>query len=142
MDEEANQFVSSRSALSTTSHDNSITFPTRALVGSLLVMLPWPILGIAACVGLSLLEKPSEAIFMFGSITMIFLLPLGIVEVPEWIYGILMGIVWVLVLFMPLGFRRVSFHPTFHIGLVWVGQTIFSACQAGFGILLLLGKQC
>jgi hypothetical protein len=123
-------------------NDASNRFPPRALLGSLLVMLPWPLVGIAACLGLSLFEKSSEAIFMFGSVTMLFLLPLAFVVSSEWVFGALIGIVWLLVLFLPLGLGKKSLHPRFRVGLVLVYQSLFSAIQAGFGFLVILGKQC
>ncbi len=79
---------------------------------------------------------------MFGSVTMIFLLPLALVVSSEWIYGVLIGVVWLAVLLMPLSFREKSLHPRYHVRLVLIGQTLFSAAQAGFGFLVVLGKQC
>jgi hypothetical protein len=119
-----------------------VSFPLRAVWGSLAVMLPWPMLGIAACLGLSLFEKSSEAIFMFGSVTMLFLLPLAFVEIAEWVFGVLVGIVWLLVLLLPLCFNKKSLHFKYHVELVFAGQSLFSAVQAGMGFLVVLGKYC
>lgn len=118
-----------------------VSFPRRALLASLAVMLPWPILGIWACLSLSLFEKSTEAIFMFGSVTMIFLFPLGFVVDSEWVWGALIGVVWLLALLLPVCFRRKSLHPRLHVQLVLIGQTLFSAIQAGLGFLIVLGKQ-
>jgi hypothetical protein len=123
-------------------NDATVTFPRRALFASLLVMLPWPMFGITACLGLSLFEKPSEAVFLFGSVTMLFLFPLAFVVSSEWVYGLLIGIVWLFTLLLPICFRTRSLHPRFHVELVLVCQSIFSAIQAGLGFLLILGKQC
>ncbi|TWT86379.1 hypothetical protein [Neorhodopirellula pilleata] len=142
MKEDENPFASPLSSPALPVHDAPVTFPRRALLGSLLVMLPWPMLGIAACMGLSLFEKSSEAIFMFGSITMIFLLPLAFVVTSEWIYGTLIGIVWLLVLFLPLWLGKRALRPRFHVQTVLVCQSLFSAMQAGLGFLMILGKQC
>lgn len=119
-----------------------VTSPQRALLGSLLVMLPWPMLGIAACVGLSLFEKSSEAIFMFGGVTMFFLLPLGLYVSSEWIFGVLIGAVWLAALVLPLLFATKSIHAKSRIELIFLCQAIFSAIQAGLGFLLIVGKQC
>ncbi len=120
--------------------DAAVTFPGWALFASLLVMLPWPILGIVLCLGLSLFETSSEVIFLFGSVTMIFLLPLGFFVSSEWIFGILVGIVWLAALLLPFGFRRKSIHSKHHVALVLGLQSLFSALQAGLGFLVILGK--
>ncbi len=104
--EDNNPFASPLSSSIPPLNDTPVTFPRRPLLGSLLVMVSWPMLGIAVCWGLSLFEKPSEAIFMFGSVTMIFLFPLAFAVSSEWIYGTLIGIVWLLVLFLPLCFGK------------------------------------
>ncbi|MDX1925397.1 MAG: hypothetical protein SFV81_02690 [Pirellulaceae bacterium] len=119
-----------------------VSFPRRALLKSLAVMLPWPMLGIFACLSLSLFEKSTEAIFMFGSVTMLFLLPLAFVQIAEWVFGVLIGIVWLLVLLLPLCFSKKSLHPKYHVEFVLAGQSLFSAIQAGMGFLVVLGKYC
>jgi hypothetical protein len=120
--------------------DAPVTFPGWALFGSLMVMLPWPVLGIVACLGLSLFETASEAIFLFGGVTMIFLMPLGFFVSSEWILGGLVGLVWLYALLLPLGFQRKSIHPKHHVILVLAAQSLFSALQAGLGFLVILGK--
>ena len=142
MKEDENPFASPISSPALSLHEATVAFPRRAVLGSLLVMLPWPMLGIAACASLSLLEKSSEAVFMFGSITMIILMPLAFVVTSEWIYGILIGMVWLLVLFLPLWLGKRSLHHRFHVQAVLVCQSLFSAMQAGLGFLMILGKQC
>ena len=142
MKEDENPFASPSSSPALSVHDAKATFPLRALLGSLLVMLPWPILGITACIALSLLEKSAEAIFMLGGITMLFLIPLAFVDAAEWIYGVLIAVVWLIVLLLPLGFRTRRLHSRFHVAVVWGCQLFFSAIQAGVGFLMILGKQC
>lgn len=105
-------------------------------------MAPWPMLGIAACLGLSLFEDSGEALFMFGSVTMIFLLPLALVVDSMWIFGALSGFVWLLVFLLPLCFSMKSFHPKLHIQIVLVCQSLFPAIQAVVGFLVVLGKYC
>lgn len=79
---------------------------------------------------------------MFGGVTMIFLLPLGLFVSSEWIFGVLIGLVWLVVLLLPLWFGKNSTHPGFHLRLMLFGQSLFSAIQAGLGFLMILGKQC
>lgn len=119
-----------------------VTFPKKSLVVSLLVMSPWPILGIAACVGLSLFEKSHEAIMLFGGVTMIFLVPLAFFVTAEWIFGTLIGISWLSVALLPLWLANKSQHPMVHGQTVYILQSLFSAAQAGLGFLIILGKQC
>lgn len=119
-----------------------ITLLLRALWHSLVVMLPWPILGIAASVGLSLVGRWNEAIFMFGGATMFLLLPLGFVVSSEWIFSVLIGVVWLSALAMPLGFTKKLSHRRLSARRVLFCQSLFSAIQAGLGFLLILGMQC
>lgn len=140
--EAENPFATPLSSSGSPKYDAVISFPKRAILGSLLVMLPWPMIGIAACLGLSLFEESGEAIFMFGSVTMIFLLPLALVVDSMWIFGALSGFVWLLVLLLPLCFSMKSFHPKLHIQIVLVCQSLFSAIQAVVGFLVVLGKYC
>jgi hypothetical protein len=142
MKEDENPFASPLSSPVLPLNDAPVSFPRSAVFGSLLVMVPWPTLGIAACLGLSLFEESNEVVFLFGSVTMIFLLPLAFVVSSEWIYDILIGIVWLLVLFLPICFGKKSLHPRFHVAIVLVCQSLFSAIQAVLGFLVILGKQC
>ncbi len=119
MNEDSNHFAGPLSSASLPMHDTSIVSPTSVIMGSLLAILPWPVLGIVACVELSLLEKPVDAIFMFGSITMLFLLPLAFVGAADWIYGVFIGIAWLMVLLSPLGFGQRCLRPGLQMGLVW-----------------------
>jgi hypothetical protein len=139
--EEENPFVSPLPSPVLPLNDAPDQFPKSAIQVSILVMLPWPMIGIAACSSLSLFEKSTEAIWMFGSVTMIFLFPLAFIVTAEWVYGAIIGLVWLLVLFLPLVFRRTSLHRTFHLQTVLILQSIFSAIQAGFGFLVVLGQQ-
>lgn len=141
LQEEESPFTSPLSSPVLPLNDAPDYFPRSAILSSILVMLPWPMIGIAACLSLSLFEKSTEAIWMFGSVTMIFLFPLAFIVTAEWVYGAFIGIIWLLVLFLPLVFRRKSLHRTFHVQAVLILQSIFSAVQAGFGFLVVLGKQ-
>jgi hypothetical protein len=141
VNEDKNPFASPLSSPVLPLNDAPISFPRSAILGSILVMLPWPIIGIVACLSLSLFDELGEAIFMFGSVTMIFLLPLALVTDSMWIFGALSGLVWLLVLLLPSYFGRKSIHPRFRIHTVLVCQSLFSAIQAGLGFLVVLGKQ-
>ncbi len=112
-----------------------------AQLRSWLVMLPWPLLGIGASWVLSLFDSAGEAIFMFGGVTMILLLPLALLVNSVWVFGALAGLVWVSVVYLPLlfGQRLARFGITPPIILVC--QSLFSAMQAGLGLLIVLGKQ-
>ncbi|XZE54324.1 hypothetical protein SH139x_000283 [Planctomycetaceae bacterium SH139] len=117
------------------------SYPGRAILGSLLVMLPWPMLAIGACLSWSLLDTISESVLVFGGITMLFLLPLGFFVSSEWIFGVLIGCVWFFVLLLPLWFGKKPKQQKFGITVVYCCQSVFSAIQAGLGFLMILGKQ-
>jgi hypothetical protein len=123
----------------------SASFPGWSIWGSLVVMLPWPILGIGTCLGLSLLERSSEAVFMFGGATLILLLPLvlfvsSLFENSEWIFIALIGVVWLLALSLPLWLGRRVAQTGFNLMAVLACQSLFSAIQAGLGFLMIIGK--
>lgn len=114
--------------------------PRWSILRSFLVMLPWPMLGIGVCLGLSIFEEASEAVLMFGGLTLIFSLPLGLVVSSEWIFGALIGLVWLLALVLPLWFDEKAMHDKFNVVAILAGQSLFSAIQAGLGFLMILGK--
>ena len=129
--------------LSPVLNPNALTpiFIGQAFLGSLLAMLPWPLLGIAACYVLGLFEKATEVVMMFGGVTLVFLLPLGLFVTSEWIFCVLIGIVWLIVLLLPLCFgKRILSSPRRVLALL-ACQALFSASQSGLGFLLMLGKQ-
>lgn len=123
-------------------NNEPVYFSVRDLFASLMVMLAWPILGIAICLRLSLFEEFGEAVFLFGSVTMIFLLPLALVVNSMWIFGTLSGFLWLLVLFLPFTFGKSSILRKLNVQTVWVLQSLFSAIQAGVGFMIVLGKNC
>lgn len=142
MKEDNNPYeIKALSSETAVNHD-PVYFSTRALLGSLLVMLPWPMMGIALCLGLSLFEESGEAVFMFGSVTMIFLLPLALVVNSMWIFGALSGFVWLLVLVLPFCFGKSSVLRKVSVPTVLVLQSLFSAIQAGVGFMVVIGKYC
>ena len=117
-----------------------VPFPARYLLVSLVVMLPWPLFGILACLALSLFEKPSESMLMFGGVTLVFLLPLALITNEQWVYELFIGILWLVVLLAPLWFSRKIVHPRFNMAIIFVLQSLISAVQAGLGFLFILGK--
>lgn len=123
------------------SDNKSSANPWIVFLGSLLVMLPWPLLGIGACSALSLFEKSNEAVLMFGGVTLFFLIPLGLIVESEGVLCVLIGIVWLLALVLPPWIGRKSRHTRFNPAVMLICQCCFSAIQSGLGFLLVLGKQ-
>ena len=142
MKEEHNPYQTKALSSEPAVNSDPVYFSMRALLGSLVVMLPWPMIGIGVCLGLSLFEELGEAVFMFGSVTMIFLLPLALVVNSMWIFGALSVFAWLLVLVLPFCFGKSPIHRRFHFHTVLVCQALFSAIQAGVGFLVVLGKYC
>lgn len=140
--EDNNPYEIKALASETAINHDPVYFSMKALLGSLLVMLPWPLMGIALCLGLSLFEESGEAVFMFGSVTMIFLLPLALVVNSMWIFGALSGLVWLLVLVLPFCFGKSSVLRKVSVPTVLVLQSLFSAIQAGVGFMVVIGKYC
>ena len=102
-------------------------------------MIPWPVLATVACLVWSIIDKPSDIILNFGGVTLLLLLPLGAFNAPEWIFGLLIIFVWLLVLVSPVLFlsnRKSYVRPSIVVGL----QLVFSLSQAALGFLMLLAK--
>jgi hypothetical protein len=57
--------------------------PFLVLLGSMIVMVPWPVTTIGACLTLSLFESAIEAFFLLGGATLILLSPRGFLDLPE-----------------------------------------------------------
>ncbi len=108
---------------------------------SFLVMIPWPLMGLAACWGLSLFESVGESIFMFGGVTMILLLPLALLVNSVEVFGAIAVLVWLSVLYLPNVFEQRLTRLGISLPIIFVGQSLFSAIQAGLGFLIVLGKQ-
>lgn len=125
-----------------TRNKTPVTFSLRALWHSLVVMLPWPVLGIAASIGLSLFDRSSDAIIMFGGATLFVLIPLGFVVSSEWIFFVLIGVAWLSALALPFHFGKNASDPRLYLQRMRVLQSLFSAIQAGLGFLLIMGRQC
>jgi hypothetical protein len=111
------------------------------LVVSLAVMLPWPLFAACWCQWMSLFDLVGEIVLLFGSVTLLFLLPVMLIaELPEPLLAVIVLSVWVLVLVLPpvvivrRGKRRKS------VVVMFVTQAAFSFIQAGLGVLMILGK--
>ena len=108
-------------------------------VGSLVVMTPWPLLGIE-------LTRPqfdtaSEAFMLFGGITMFPLLLLALFgPASEEVLIVLMMLVWVAAAAMPVLWLRRRLRSWMAIGVLLSVQSAFSLAQAAMGALLILGK--
>ncbi len=78
---------------------------------------------------------------MFGSATMILLLPLAFVTDSMWVFWWIEWVGMAVSSLLPFCFKTKPGHPRFHAHTVLVCQTLFSAIQAGLGFLVVLGKQ-
>ncbi len=133
MKEDSNPYETKSLSPALPLHESSSTFPRHAVLGSLLVMLPWPILGIAACLSLSLFDTSGEAVFMFGGVTVILLLPLALVVSEEWVFGVLIGVVWLSVLALPHFLASKSIHARFHPRSSFSANRYLRPCKPGLG---------
>lgn len=77
---------------------------------------------------------------MFGGVTLFFLLPLALITNEQWVYAVIIGTLWLVVLLAPLWFSRKIAHPRFNMAMIFVLQSLISAIQAGLGFLMILGK--
>lgn len=106
---------------------------------SLAVMAPWPLLGIM--LAHPYFDRSSEAIGLFGGITLFFLIPLALLSVPsEGLLLTIMMLVWIATALIPdLALRR---HLTawWAVALLLGLQTAFAFAQAVMGLLLIVGK--
>ena len=107
---------------------------------SLIAMLPWPLIAIGLCVTGSMFEQSNEFILMFGGVTMIFLLPIGMFDPPEWVFTAIFVVVWVFVLLLPVLFAARRKLQRGHLVVAYVLQTGFSIAQAGLGLLMIVGR--
>ncbi|MBX9737630.1 MAG: hypothetical protein K2X32_11965 [Phycisphaerales bacterium] len=121
---------------------SKIGTPLRTLalcVGSVAVMLPWPLLGILLLQ--SLFDRPSEAFFFFGGIT---LFPLMILVLfgfhsEEVLFSLCM-LVWLATAVLPVLWFRGRLRSWTAIGVLLGVQSAFSLAQAVMGALLIVGK--
>ncbi len=71
---------------------------------------------------------------------MILALPLGMLDLPEWFFVAIYGIVWMLALVLPV--LLVASRKDWQGSLVvaYMFQAAFSVAQAGLGLLMILGR--
>lgn len=108
-------------------------------VGSIAVMLPWPLLGILLMQ--SLFDNASEAFFFFGGITLFPLMILAIFGSPsEEVLITLFMIVWLAAAVIPNLWLRRRLRSWTAVSVLLGLQTAFSLAQALMGALLIVGK--
>ena len=110
------------------------------LVVALIAMLPWPAIATGICLIGSLFEEANECVLLFGGVTLIFLIPLGLFGTPEWVYPTLIVIVWLVALVVPPQIVLTKGWSKTILYVVFALQALFSAAQAGLGLLMVLGK--
>ena len=108
-------------------------------VGSIVVMAPWPLLGIL--VMRSSFEQPTEAFFFFGGITLFPLMILALFGSPsEEVLIALFMLVWLTAAVIPDLWLRRRLRSWSAIGGLLGAQAAFSFAQAAMGAMLILGK--
>ncbi len=111
------------------------------VLSSFVVMIPWPLLGIA--LSYRMFDQPDEAVLLFGGVTALFVVPIMLVaSLSEAVFSAIILAAWCSALLFPpiLMSRR---HPSRQaIASLLVIQTAFSFAQAAMGILMILGKDC
>lgn len=121
---------------------SKIGTPMRALalcIGSIAVMLPWPLLGILLMQ--SLFDNSSEAFFFFGGITLFPLMILALFGSPsEEVLITLFMLVWLAAAVVPNLWLRRRLRSWMAIGVLLGLQSAFSLAQALMGALLIVGK--
>lgn len=107
-------------------------------IGSLAVMAPCPLLGIALT--RSSFDREAESFMLFGGITLFALMILAIFAVADWVYAVLIMLVWFAAAIVPDLWlrRRLTSWPA--IGILLGIQAAFSLAQAVVGALLVIGK--
>lgn len=116
--------------------------PLRALaliLGSLAVMVPWPLLGILLMQ--SSFDKETEAFMSFGGITLFPLMILALFASPsEEVLIVLIMLVWLAAAVVPGLWLRRRLRSWWSIGALLGAQSAFSLAQAVMGALLIVGK--
>lgn len=108
-------------------------------VVSLIVMLPWPLLGILLM--RSLFDRATEGFLFFGGITMFPLVILAIFgPVPEEVNIALLMLVWLATAAVPAIWLRRRLRSWWAVGGLLGAQAMLSLAQASMGALLIIGK--
>ncbi|MBX3407769.1 MAG: hypothetical protein KF869_13505 [Phycisphaeraceae bacterium] len=109
------------------------------VLGSLAVMVPWPLLGILLMQ--SSFDRETEAFMLFGGITLFPLMLLALFGAPseEVLIGLMM-LVWLATAVVPGLMLRRRLRSWLAIGGLLGVQSAFSFAQAVMGVLLIVGK--
>ncbi len=108
-------------------------------VGSVAVMVPWPLLGIL--VMHPYFDRSSEAFMFFGGVTLFPLIILALVASPsEEVLIALFMLVWCAAAVVPDLWLRRRLGSWKAIGLLLAVQSAFSLAQALMGAMLIAGK--
>ncbi len=108
-------------------------------LASLVVMAPWPLLGIVLM--RSQFEKDTEAFMMFGGFTMfpaIILVIFG--PIPEQVLIALLMLVWAAGAMLPNVWFRRRLGSWRRVGVLLGVQSAYSFAQALMGVMLIAGK--
>lgn len=121
---------------------SKIGTPLRTLalcLGSLVVMVPWPLMGILLTQ--PYFDKGSEAFMPFGGITLFPLMILALFgSVSEDVLLLLIMLVWLAAAVVPDVWLRRRLTSWTAIGVLLGVQSALSLAQAAMGALLILGK--
>lgn len=116
--------------------------PIRTLalcIGSIAVMLPWPLLGILLLQ--SSFDRASEAFLFFGGITLFPLMILALFgSTSEEVLVVLLMLVWLAAAVVPGLWLRGRLSSRTAIGDLLGVQSAFSLAQAVMGAMLIIGK--
>jgi len=118
-----------------------VVFPRSLAIclGSLVVMAPWPLIGIMLMQ--PYFNKGTEAFTLFGGITLFPLMILALFgSVSESVLIVLFMLVWLMAAVVPDLWFRHRLRSWKAIGILLSVQSAFSLAQAVMGALLLLGQ--
>ncbi len=108
-------------------------------LGSVGVMIVWPLLGIMLMQ--PSFETASEAFMLFGGVTMFPLMILALFgPVPAQVLIMLIMLVWLSFALLPHVWLRRAPRSWTAVGALFLIQSLCSLAQAGIGALLILGK--
>jgi hypothetical protein len=111
------------------------------LLISLVIMAPWPMIAFGLCTMGSIFEQSNDFILLFGGVTLLFMIPLGLLDPPEWAIIAAIGLAWMIVLVLPVVLAARQRLSRKKLVVAYVLQAVFSATQAGLGLLMLAGRQ-
>ena len=111
------------------------------LLQSLVVMIPWPLIGIGLMYGM--FDAPDEWVLMFGGISIFVAVPLLVFDVvTEATISAFILAVWMSCLILPPAFMKRKRASGQARAVFLLMQSGFSLGQAAMGVLMILGKSC